>query len=106
MSVESRIIDLLYWMMATGFRPVKFCRKDRFLNPITKRIRLLNQLNESQVNYNLWIPTVDGLKHVLPGLTIEEVDGLKLVTYNGRIGAGTGESEAILSLLNDMRAAA
>lgn len=106
MNPEYRVLDLLYWMRGEGLGPTNFDKTDRFLNPFTKRIATKVQLKAHQVRYSLWIPTVDGLKHAFPDIKVEEVGGMRLITANGRLGAGPGESEAMLSLMHDMRQAA
>lgn len=106
MNAEYRVLDLLYWMRGEGLNPVNYDGSDRFLNPFTKRIATKMQLKAHQLRYSLWIPTVEGLKHLYPDIQVEEVGNMRLITANGRLGAGPGESEAVLSLLHNMRQAA
>lgn len=106
MNIENRILELLYWVQGEGLTPINFNGNDRFLNPITKRIATKTCLKSHQLSNNLWIPTVKGLKRFYPDIQLEKVGGMCLVTANGKLGAGLGESEAMLSLLNDIRQAA
>jgi len=103
MSPEYLILELLYWMRKHGFTPRKYRRDDRFLNPFTKKIATRDQLSEHQLRYALWIPNAHGLKDQLPALEVERVGAMTMARSGERLGAGPGEGEALLSLLNDMR---
>jgi len=96
MSEQKKIIDLLKWVNKR-FSKRQPMVNDRWLNPITLQI-------EANRNYNnLWIPNVEGLRAL--GVELAEVDlqGLKLLEVNGLFGAGVGDEEATLSVLNQVR---
>jgi len=105
MSVEQKIVDLLYYIRE-AFPAPRTHRHDRYLNPFTRRIQVRSRMQKHQLAHALWIPTVRGLKRALPGLRMEMCRGTVIVSVPGYLGAGCGESEALLSLVNDIRRAA
>lgn len=105
MSPEFLILELLYWMRKHNLVPKKFHRDDRFLNPFTKKISCHDQMTDHQRAYSLWIPTRRGLRDLVPSLEMESVGAMVIAKDGLMIGAGPGESEALLSLMNDRRKA-
>lgn len=103
---EQGILELLYWMRSEGLLPEKYAGSDRFLDPFTRRLTTKIQLKAHQIKYFLWIPTVEGLKHFFPDIKMERVGDLDLITAAGYLGAGPGENEAMLSLINNIKQAA
>jgi len=90
-------------MQAGCLTPKNPTRSDRFLNPYTRRIvhytlRRRRQLEE----HCLWLPTAEGVREYLP-IEIEQVSGLTIAQVGRWLGAGPGESEAILSLFHFLR---
>jgi hypothetical protein len=102
-SAEQHLIDLLRWIHEANLAPSRPGRRDQFLNPFTKRITRFSRLARHQRRYVLWIPNARGLRPRFPDLKLEAVEGLTIVTAEGGLGAGTGEPEALLSLLNHLR---
>lgn len=101
--VQEKVIELLYWMRDAGMTPVSPHQNHRHLNPLTRKIHRYSRLSENQKRYALWLPTADGLKHVMPDLTIDIIGTMHIAQSDTYVGAGIGESEAILSLVHDMR---
>jgi len=101
MSIEAQIIDLLYWtrnLLRPEGKPY-----DRYLNPFTNKLARKDQMRQHQVDRSLWIPTLEGVAPKMPGIQRGEVEGFTVFTYEDHFGAGVGESEALLSLLQDVR---
>lgn len=105
MGTEARIIELLYWIRDRGLIPRRPVRGDRFLCPITRRISTFQQLQPHQTRTALWIPTVQGLKDKGIHMETEDLGQLTVVKTHRYLGAGPGEAEAVLSLLNRVRIA-
>jgi hypothetical protein len=104
MSVEQKFIELLSYMRDRGIVPDRFNAMDRFLNPFTRRIARGYQLKPHQRAHVLWIPTEKGIKPHFPDIKLESCRGTIIATTkSGFLGAGVGESEAILSLVQDHR---
>lgn len=103
---SEKVIDLLRWMKEKGLAPIKPARHDRFLNPFTRRISHRKNLAAHQLEVSLWIPDLRGMRQLIPAIEMEKVRGTILASAHGFCGAGPGESEALLSLVNDFRRAA
>jgi len=104
MSVEQKFIELLSYMKDRGLVPERYSPMDRFLNPFTRRIARGHQVKPHQREHVLWIPTAKGIRVHFPDLKLENCRGTIIATTkSGDLGAGVGEAEAILSLVNDRR---
>lgn len=102
MSAQDKVIDLLHWMKEKGLVPTDSCRGERFINVFTQRIER-HRKRPTRTSHLLWIPSEKGIRNHLPDLEIADCDGLTIARSGNHIGAGPGESEAILSLVNRMR---
>jgi hypothetical protein len=103
MSVEQKTIELLYWVKDLGLTPKKPRRSDRFLNPYTSRIVAYSPKRHRQLEHLLWIPTEQGVRAHLPYVKVEKIATLTTARAGRWVGAGPGESEALLSLFNIFR---
>jgi hypothetical protein len=106
MNIEREFLNLLYWIREIGLTPKKVSRHDRFLNPFTNKVAPNHRLSENQRRHSLWVPTLDGIRRILPRLKHEICGHMHIITdERGYVGAGPGETEALLSLLNNVRTA-
>jgi hypothetical protein len=103
MNDERQMLDLLYWFKALGLTPKHPRRSDRFLNPYTNRIVSYNPTRRFQLKHLLWLPTAAGIRKHLPYVRVEELKDLTTAKAGNWVGAGPGESEAILSLFHTLR---
>lgn len=103
MSPQNNIIELLYWIRARGFQPRTPRAKDRFLCPMTNRISQYRDLQEHQRRFALWIPSVKGLKKLGLAPKMTPIGTIMTAKVNRFEGAGPGEEEALLSLMQNMR---
>lgn len=103
MNIEQKFLDLLYWIRDLGLTPEHPRRTDRFLNPYTKRITTYDPKKRHQLRHLLWLPNEAGVRAHLPSVKVEPAAGLTTARVGRWVGAGAGESEALLSLLNLLR---
>lgn len=105
MQPEAQIIDLLEWARDHGIKPRTEKPKDLFLEPFSKRLMFRKDLKPHQRRYALYIPGRRTLRDL--GMRTESVKMHSCVLLRGGplTGAGVGEHEAALSLVNQMRLA-
>lgn len=101
--IQDRFIELLYWMRDQGLTPHQPRHQDVLLNPFTRRTSTHRQMTPHQRRYSLWVPTHQGMKNRLPNLRMEYACGMHIASAGEHVGAGPGESEALLSLAHSMR---
>lgn len=102
-TVKRKVIDLLQWVKDVGFEPTHHNILDRHVNPFTNRLGYYGSLPQSRYKYMLWVPSSRGLRGVLPNLKLETINGMVVATAGPYMGAGVGESEALISLMQDLR---
>jgi len=100
---ETLIMDLLAWAKTHGFEPKTPRQDDHYLEPFTGRIFHWRDLKPHQRPRAYWIPTQRGLKDL--GLRTRKTTHQDFTILEGKflVGAGEGEREAALSILNQMR---
>jgi len=107
MNTEQKIMDLLAWVKARGFPPEEIQKNDLYLCPITKRMLRGRCLNKWQREHAFWIPNRAGIERHGFKVDMSYIGGciveMKLKTVQPFQGAGVGESEAAMSLLNNIR---
>ena len=96
---QIQIIDLLTWVKERGLSE----ETERWLCPFTRRIRQRAQMKSHQVRTALPIPTLSSLRSRGMCVSLEDVGELKLARSHRFLGAGVGESEALLSMLHQLR---
>lgn len=103
MTTETKIFELLDWVKSHGMAPAQVQAGDRYLCSVTRRIMLGSKLNNYQKRTAYWLPTRDGLKKL--GVILEEgkIGQLTTMKMGPFFGAGCGESEAVLSALNQVK---
>lgn len=100
---ESKVIDLLAWAKDHGLQPSNPRKDDLFLEPFSKRIVKFRDLKPHQHRTAYWIPNRRGLAQLGLSTTMTKVKDMVVMQGRNLIGAGVGESEAALSLVNQMR---
>lgn len=103
MTAEAKIIELLGWMQRHGMSPKAIEEGDRYLCPVTNKIVRGRSLNAYQRRKAFWIPTQKGLERV--GLKVEKgrAGPLTTISLGPFFGAGCGEEEAALSMIQQIR---
>ncbi len=100
---ETKIIELLEWAARHGFNPVRPRRNDLFLEMASRRLVRYRDLQPHQLRGAYWIPNQKGLQRLGLKITTAKVAGLTVLRSSNFIGAGPGEHEAALSMVNHMR---
>jgi hypothetical protein len=98
---EYRIIELLHWAKNQGIFPRRVRKADTYLCPISRRLVQGQALRQPQDA--LWVPNEKGLKEL--GLKVQKgkIGPLTTMSSGDFMGAGPGEGEAALSLIQEMR---
>lgn len=102
---ENKIVDLLEWAARHGFKPRRPGRNDLFLLPdgAVFTVKRHRELEPHQHRAAYWLPDMRGLASL--GLPVRKlnVKGLTVLKVLNFMGAGEGEHEAALSVVNQMR---
>lgn len=99
-----KFVELLLWVREQGYPPSPIPPKDLVLDPIQMKIKPFKKITGPRERV-LWIPEESGLRKVFRDLELKEVGKTTLATLGSRIGAGGSKSEALMSLINQMRTA-
>jgi hypothetical protein len=103
--IEDKFIDLLTWIKERNLEPRVPSRNDRYLCLFTKKMIPFDRLKPHQRRTSLWIPTARGLNQRGFRVETRNLGHLVVAKSHRFMGAGAGESEAVLSLLNRIRLA-
>jgi hypothetical protein len=100
---ENKIIDLLEWATRHGFIPDRPARNDLYLEVASRRIVRHRDLQPHQRRSSYWIPNIRGLKRLGLPVRKSRISDMIVVEALNFTGAGLGEHEAALSMVNHMR---
>lgn len=100
---EAQVIDLLAWAKAHGIEPKEPSPNDIYLEFFSQRLIRHRDLQPHQKRTAYWIPNRAGLRRLGLDTRMAKIQGLTVVKAAHLTGAGEGEVEASLSLINQIR---
>jgi hypothetical protein len=103
MTAQHKVIELLEWAKSHGLEPSRPSGSDLMLCPIRHQLIRARNLSMHIRQHAYWIPTRKGLKELGLPTKKEKIAGLVVLRSRHLTGAGPGEHEAALSLLNNLR---
>jgi len=103
--IVENFIDLLSWVKERNLAPEVPANSDLFVCPFTRKMSRYRNLKPHQRRTALWIPTAKGLNRQGFRVRMKNLGHLVMAESHKFQGAGPGEHEAMLSLLNRVRLA-
>lgn len=102
MTAEVKIIELLTWAKKRKLAPEGIRPDDVYLCPVTQKLFVGRALRAHQRRTALWIPNQRGLAQIGIRTKLKKVGHMVTMKAGPFEGAGVGEPEAALSMVNQI----